>query len=140
GREQLYPLLYEAARSRYQGGDAAHAAAVLRFMERQYPNSSAVQEALVHALFLERAASEHPPADLVRELGDTLGHLAQRDSPLIELARAQNAIDRGDLGAAREALARYRAKPLDAGATSAELSVYVEDVDRYLKSHAGATP
>src|SRR5213593_4555211 len=46
-REQLYPLLYEAARSRYQGGEAARSAAVLRFMERHYPNSAAVQEALV---------------------------------------------------------------------------------------------
>ena len=131
-REPLYPLLFEIARTRYEQGETARTTAVLRFMGRHYTTSLAVQEALAYALFLERAESDRARPELVREIDETLEKLGPRETPWIELVRAQNAIDRGDLDEARAAYARFGERQPD---TSVELAVYVEDIDRYLKSH-----
>ena len=134
-RDQLYPLLYETARARYEKGEAQGSARVLRFMAEQYPNSLAVDEALVYALFLERAGTEEPSSEMVQELGKAIAHLREgtTEAPAwVELAAAQQAIDRGDLGAARQAYARFQLAKRE---TSPALTVYVEDIDRYLRSN-----
>ena len=133
--DQLYPLLYEQARGRYERGEAEGSAGILHFMARQYPKSRAVREALVYALFLERAGTEPPAPELVREMGTAIASLrtAAAEVPAwVELVQAQQAIDRGDLGAAREAFARFQGTRKK---TAPELTVYVEDIDRYLRSH-----
>jgi hypothetical protein len=134
-RDQLYPLLYETARARYELGEATGSAAILRFMAEQYENSRAVDEALVYALFLQRAGTEVPPPELVQELGAAISRLRESatEAPAwVELAAAQQAIDRGDLGAARQAYARFQLAEKEA---SPQLTVYIEDIDRYLRTH-----
>ncbi len=133
--EQLYPLLYETARGRYERGEARGSAAVLRFMARQYPKSMAVREALVYALFLERAGVEQPSEELVQEIGASIARLQQdgaQPPPWVGLVQAQHAIDRGDLGTAREVFARFQETEHE---TTPELTVYIEDIERYLGSH-----
>ncbi len=133
--ETLYPLLYETARSRYELGDAHGSAAVLRFMARQYPASAAVREALVYSLFVERAGVEEPSVELVQEFGAAIARLQEgsvQSTSWLDLAQAQQAIDRGDLGVAREAFARFRRT---AAETSPQLTIYIEDIERYLGSH-----
>ncbi len=134
--DQLYPLLYETARGRYERGEEEPgSAAILRFMAQQYPNSLAVREALVYALFLERAGVEQPGAELVAEIDGAIARLQQDGfaSPSwVGLVQTQQAIDRGDLGTAREVFARFQQNKAE---TTPELTVYIEDIERYLRSH-----
>jgi len=133
--EQLYPLLYEEAGTRYQKGESARSARVLGFMARFYPKARAVREARVYALFLERAHGEAPTPELVKDIGAAVGELrkAGGDTPLwIGLVEAQLAIDRGEPLAAREAFAGFK-KSWDGRPD--ELAIYVDDIDRYLISH-----
>src|SRR5262249_58816101 len=107
------------------------------FMSAHYPQSIAVRQALVYALFVERAGSEQPAAELVQAFGKALAGLpkdAGDTAPWLELARAQQAIDSGDLTVAREAFARFNSAKKEKEAAP-ELTVYVEDIDRYLRSH-----
>lgn len=139
GRERLYPLLYETARGRFERGEASGSTAVLRFMAQEYEKSAAVREALVYALFLQRAALEKPTPALLEETGAALAKLranATEVPPWIELVQAQDAIDRGELRAAREAFARFRQSGQE---SPPELVTYVHDIDRYLSSHSGGT-
>ncbi len=134
-RDQLYPLLYEQARSRYERGEARSSAGILRLMAREYPKSRAVSEALVYALFVERAGVEQPTGEMVQELGSAIARLREggvETPPWVELVQAQQAIDRGELGAAREAFARFQRTRTE---STAELTVYTEDIERYLRSH-----
>jgi len=139
-RDALYPLLYAEARGRFEHGAAPGAAAILRFMTRQYPGSIAVREALVYALFLERAASAQAAPELVQELGAVIASLQHEDvalPPWIELARAQQALDHGERTAAREALAHFQQAKTDA---PPEIVLYAEDLDRYLRTQPEVTP
>ena len=132
--ERLYPLLYEEARARYQKGDSEPSARVLRFMAGRYPKALAVREALVYALFLERAESDVPAPELVQAIGAAVGELRKAGAPplWIGLVEAQQAIDRGEPDAAREVFAGFK-KAWDG--RPSELAVYVEDIDRYMVSH-----
>jgi hypothetical protein len=134
GSEKLYPLLYEEARGRYRGGECARSARLLRFMADRYPRALAVREALVYALFLERAASETPAADVLQELDAAVADLRRQGSAphWIELVEAQLSIDRGEPARARTHLASFR-EAWDG--QPPELVVYVEDIGRYLDSH-----
>ena len=133
--EQIYPLLYEEAHGRYQKGESEPSARILRFMARRYPKARAVREALVYALFLERAASDPPNPELVQEIGTAVGDLRKSGGVVptwIGLVEAQLAIDRGEPHAAREVFAGFK-QAWDGQPD--ELTVYVEDIDRYLTSH-----
>jgi len=131
-RDGLYPLLYEQARGRFERGETTGAAAILRFMARAYPKSIAVREALVYALFVERAGSAQPPPELVQEMGTVIATLEGADvPPWVELARAQEAIDGGKPGTAREALARFQRANTD---STPEIVLYAEDIERYLQT------
>jgi hypothetical protein len=134
--DELYPLLYESARGRHERGEAHGSAAILRFMSRQYPGSRAVREALLYALFAERAGVAQPSTALVQEIGAVLASLqadaGSETQPWVFVVRAQHAIDRGDLRGAREAFARFQAP---AEKSPPELTVYIEDIERYLATH-----
>jgi hypothetical protein len=132
--ERLYPLLYEEARARYQKGESEPSARVLAFMSRRYPEALAVREALVYALFLERAESEVPAPELVAAIGTAIEELrkAGASPPWIALVEAQQAIDRGEPDAARAAFAGFKQ---DWDGRPEELTVYVEDIERYLVPH-----
>jgi hypothetical protein len=134
GAEELYPLLYEEARARYQKGESEASARVLAFMSERYPRALAVREALVYALFLERAESDVPSPELVQALGAAVAELKESGAapPWVGLVEAQQAIDRGEPDAARAAFAGFM-KTWDG--RPAELAVYVDDIDRYLISH-----
>jgi hypothetical protein len=134
-RERLYPLLYAEARARYERGESAGAARVLRFMVPRYPKARAVREALVYALFLERARAESPSSELVAELGERVTELrgAGGQPPVwVSLVEAQLAIDRGEPEMALEALAVFQGSW---DGRPEELGVYVDDLERYLSAH-----
>lgn len=134
--EEIYPVLFERARRRYGEGDFAGAADVLRFLSRHYGEAKAVREALLYALFLERASSPEPDPARARELDAVVADLQARDAktPWLDLVVAQQRIDQGRLPEAREAFQRFvpNGPPL-----TPELALYVENVDRYLRSHGG---
>lgn len=137
-RERIYPILFETARQRYERGEAGGAAALLRFLAQEYPTALSVREALLYALFLQRAGELEP--DLARSI--ELTTLAQEvraasadPSPWLALAETQAAIDQGRLPEARASLASFQER-WD-GQPSA-LVAYVEDLDRYLRSHGDA--
>jgi len=137
-REQLYPVLFDAARARYESGDGAGAAAQLRFLGERFPESRSVHEALVYALFLERSAQESSDPELVQELTDALTRLAEFDETgpsFVDLVAAQAAVDRGDTDAARSALDRFL-RVWDG--RPAELMPYVEDLGRAIAANVGA--
>jgi hypothetical protein len=135
-RERLYPLLYSEAEQRYERGESAGAARVLRFMAPRYERARAVREALVYSLFLERArAEEPPPPELLVELETQLGALRAAGGELphwVALVEAQLAVDRGQAVAALEALERFHASW---DGEPEMLGVYVDDLERHLSAH-----
>ena len=138
-REQLYPVLFDAARVRYEGGDGSGAAAQLRFLADVYPDSRSVHEALVYALFLQRSSNSESDPALVAELTDTLGRLATFDgagTSFVDLVAAQAAVDRGDSDAARTALDRFL-QTWDG--LPVELMPYIEDLSRAIAANHGGS-
>lgn len=136
--EKLYPILYEAARERFDDGDCARSAELLRFMAPRYPDASAVREALLYSLFLVRAEQDPPQADLLEETDRVLAELRSCDAELpvwVDLVEAQQAADCARLPEARDALARFQDRWEGRPST---LLVYVEDLERYLSSNKQA--
>jgi thioredoxin-like negative regulator of GroEL len=132
--ERLYPLLYQAARGRYERGDGAGASRVLRFMAPRYPKARAIREAEVYALFLERAQAESATPELVAELEALVGEVRKAGEPplWIALVEAQLAIDRDEESRALESLASFQA---GWDGRPEELAVYVDDLERYMSTH-----
>lgn len=133
--ERIYPVLFEAARERYEAGDPAGAARILRLMSNNYPQAMAVREALIYSLFMQRAAIDKPDLVLTNEIEQTLAEFTSQtgaQSAWLELIGTQAAIDAGKLEEARESLLRF----LDTwDGEPPSLLVYVEDLERYLRSH-----
>ena len=133
-REKVYPVVFEAARERYAQGDPAAAAQLLRFMAPRYPDALSVREALLYSLFLERAQSTAPDPALMEELDEALSELraSATEVPVwVDLVAAQQAVDRGERSAARESLARFLERW---EGQPPELLLYVEDLERYLRT------
>ena len=132
--EKLYPVLFASARTRYEDGDWAGSRRILRFMAEGYPKALAVREALVYDLFLERASMATADDELLAELDHAIVDLergVREPSVWVELARTQLAIDRGDLEQARQSFDRFLGRWTGAPPS---LTVYIEDIDRYLGS------
>ena len=134
GSDQLYPLLYEEAHTRYKKGDSESSARLLKFMSGHYPRALAVREALVCALFLERAGKDAADPELLKTIDAAAQELRKSAAPppWLGLVEAQVAIDRGEPAAARDAFASFK-KSWDG--RPPELAIYVDDIDRYLSSH-----
>ena len=134
--EAIYPVLYKAARGRYEEGDTAASSRVLRFMRRHYEDAAAVREALLYSLFIERGRSDDLDPELTEEMDAVMAELSELndDSPVwLDLVAAQQAIDRGELGEARAALERFRSAWTG---EPAELALYVDEMDQYIQIHA----
>ena len=132
--DRIYPVLYEAAQDRFREGDSAGSARVLRFMASSYPNATAVREALLYALLIERSRATSAEQGLLDEMEQTLRDLRARSvstTAWIDLVETQLSIDRRRLAEAREAFDRFLAAW---NGEPAELAVYVEEIDRYLRS------
>ncbi len=139
-RDKIYPVLYGAARARYQDGNAAGAAVLLRFLHEGYPEAGAVPEALLYALILERAGREEPDPALAAEIDGLLAELRQERTTLpvwLDLIEAQQAMDRGDPELAREAHARFLGA-WDGKPGGPFLAVYVDDIGRHLGPAPGS--
>jgi len=133
--ERIYPILFESAKVRFESGDWAGSRRVLELMSEGYPNASAVREALVYDLYLERASTDTADEELLSALDKALAELEAGAASMpvwAELARTQVSIDRADLAAARQSFARFLGRW---DGTPSALMVYVEDIDRYLSSH-----
>ncbi len=133
-RETLYPVLFGEARSRYLDGDYEGAARVLRFTADRYPKAVAVREALLYSLFLLRADLAQPDSSLSHEMDTILAALDELGgdaAPWADLVATQNAIDLGQLEAAKAPYERFRAAW---DGQPADLEPYVEDLGRYLQS------
>ena len=134
-REKIYPVLFEAARERWEAGATRDSVALLRFLAEHYPEGRAVREALLYGLMIERARQQTPDPELVEEMQDNLDYLREKpvDAPeWIDLIEVWVLIDRGRVTEAREVfghfLATWEGSP-------PSLMLNVEDLDRYLKSH-----
>jgi len=133
-RDRAYVALFGAASERYESGRSAEAANLLTFVTERYPHAAAAREALVYALFLERAeagaATDASTTAMKKAISSVRSGVAISPTG-VDLAETQVAIDGGDIERARDTF--------DAFLTSwdrapAELVVYVEDIDRYLQS------
>lgn len=134
-REKLYPVVFGAARERFESGDAETAVTHLTFLSEAYPKATSVRVALAYALFLVRAGHEEADPELTKALREAV--VGVRDSTpqppaWIDLIDAQRAIDDGKLEEARIAYDRFLASW---NGDPGSLVVYVEDVGRYLASH-----
>lgn len=134
-RDRVYAALFNAASQRYESGQSAEAANLLTFVTEHYPNAAAAREALVYALFLERAeagATTEASTGALNEAITSVRSGVTRPPTWVELAATQVAIDDGDLARARETfdsfLTSWDQQP-------SGLALYVEDIDRYLQSH-----
>lgn len=134
-RDRVYAAVFNAASQRYESGQSAEAANLLTFVTEHYPNAAAAREALVYALFLERAEAgatgDTSTGALKEAIADVRSGVA-RPSAWVELAETQVAIDDGDLQRAR---ATFDTFLTSWDRAPADLVVYVEDIDRYLQSH-----
>lgn len=133
-RDKTYPVLYGAARTRYQDGNASGAAVLLRFLHDGYPEAGSVPEALLYSLFLERAGQEKPDPELAAEIDGLIAELRREKTTLpawVDLIEAQQAIDRGDTELAGEAYARFLGA-WDRRPGDPFLAVYVDDIGRHL--------
>jgi predicted Zn-dependent protease len=134
-RQQMYPVLYDAATERYVRGDVTGSTELLRFMAEHYPDAPAVAQAYAYSLFILRSGQLDPDPELVEELEVALEE-ARRHVPggpaWFDLMETQVAIDRGRLTDANEAYNRFR---VAWDGTPESLRPYVEDLGRYLDSH-----
>lgn len=132
--ERLYPILHGEAQARYEAGEHAGAARLLRFLTAVYPDAVGARQGLVYALFMERAGRPQADPEIAAELERELALLAGAPAaePWLDLVATQNAIDQDRVDEARghfdSFLAAWDGEPQ-------ELFVYVEDLDRYLASH-----
>ena len=138
-RDKIYPVLYGAARDRYQSGNSAGASTLLAFLHEGYPEAAAVREALLYSLFLQRASSEKPDPELMADIEQLVAEMRSTEGTLpvwIDLVEAQQGIDRGDSASAREAYARFLSA-WDHRPSDPVLAVYVDDIGRWLGSAEG---
>ena len=134
-RDRVYASLFDAAERRYESGDGDEAANLLALITTKYPNAVAAREALAYSLLIERAERGKASPDLTERMMAAIDDVrASTDRPpvWIDLAATQAAIDAGEIDNARRTFGRF----LDGweGNPSALLG-YVEDIDRYLKTH-----
>jgi len=134
-REALYPVLFNAAHRHYESDAPTDAAKLLRFVHAKYPDSAAAREALLYALFVQRAAASVADTALVGEIGALLQEfdsVAQR--PVWTwLVEAQYWIDRGRVPQAAPAFQTFRTQW---DGQPQELAAYVTELDRWLRSHS----
>lgn len=134
-RDLVFPQLYAVARERYEEGNPREAAGILRALSAGYKGANSALLGFAYSLFLVRAETASPSPGEIDELRAVLDEIESRSSstaPWVRLARAQNSIDRGELDAAREALADFH-KRWDGQPDS--LAPYIDDLGRYLSSH-----
>ena len=133
--QALYPVLYEAARKRFEVGQPDSAADVLELLVNRHPASVGSRESLIYALFLQRALAGSADPDANAKLSEAIVDLRESTtvaSPQVDLAETQLRIDQGRVDDARDAFARFLAG-WDGQPTS--LTLYVEDLNRYLQTH-----
>ncbi|MEN8148590.1 MAG: hypothetical protein ABFS86_02135 [Planctomycetota bacterium] len=139
GLDTAFGVLFARGREMAEQRDYGTCIRVNRFLVAHYPRRPDAREALLFALWLERARTgkPHDAATIkeMRALGAAV-RTTEKDSPVwVDLALAQVAIDAGDLDAARAAMARFHARW---NGHPASLGDYALEVDRWLASHTGA--
>ena len=136
--EALTPNLYDAAEGLYRGGEARVAADALDLLAARHPESAAIHEARVVALFVARSQGERSTALTTRlqEAIEALREVGPSQPGWHDLAEAQARIDAGDIGGARRAFTTFRAAWTG---YPEELLPYVRDLERYLETHASTS-
>jgi outer membrane protein assembly factor BamD (BamD/ComL family) len=138
-RDKIYPVIYGSARTRYLEGNPSNAAVLLRFLREGYPDAHAVPEALLYALFLQRAGQAEADPALTAEIDSLVSDLREEKTTLpvwMDLIEAQQAFDRGDVELARAAYSRFLAT-WDRRPNDPLLYVYVDDIGRHLDAGDG---
>lgn len=133
-RQQIYPVLYEAAQDRYARGDASGSSTLLTFLADAYPDAQAVRRALLYSLFLERAQADAADPALLERMEAAVRSVRSQPRPPIwaDLVETQLRIDQGRLAEALDSFERF------AGAWNGlpeAIGIYVDDIERYLASH-----
>ena len=131
----IFPILYDTAQARFEAGETQSSADVLRFVIDQHPDAVSHRQALIYALFLDRASQPEADRDLTTEIDQAIKGLRELEAnPVawLDLVETQQQIDRGDTLAARKSFAKF----LDGwDQEPVELMLYVEDINRYLSTH-----
>lgn len=136
-RDVAYRVLYDQAHALHQERDYAGAATILRFLARHFESAAAPKEALLYMLFLERARTKKPlDPGAAKEVEQLVGKIRTRDGApaWVDLAAAQNAVDRNRPDAARAAIQRFESR-WDGEPVS--LRPYLTEIRRYLETNGG---
>ena len=139
GRDAAFPILFARGREMAEQRDYGTCIRLNRFLVTHYPKHMEAREALLFALWLERARTSKPHDGAAQKEMVALGtavRSAEKNPPVwIDLALAQVAIDSGDVEGARAAMARFTARW---NGHPASLSDYALELERWLASHLGA--
>ena len=140
GREAAYSTLFRKAKALCAERDYASCASINRFLVGRFPERAGPREALVYALWLDRAISGEPSSGATREEIRThaasLRSSGETPPAWIDLALTQTEIDAGDVDAARSALARFTSR-WDGRPPS--LRDYAVELTRWIESHAAGS-
>jgi len=135
-RALAYPVLHGQAETLWQQRDYASCIRVNRFLVAHYPDRVSAREALLYALFLNRARTGKVPGEATRremaELGTAIRRVSKEPPLWVDLALVQVAIDGGDQRIARASMARFRSRW---NGRPASLRDYAQELDRWLLTH-----
>lgn len=135
-RDAAFPVLFARGRELAEQRDYGTSIRINRFLVTHYRSRMEAREALMFALWLERARTGKPHDEAtikeMRALGAAV-RSGEKDPPVwVDLALAQAGIDGGDLAGARAAMARFEARW---NGHPASLSDYAIEMGRWLASH-----
>jgi hypothetical protein len=135
-RALAYPVLHGQARTAWEQRDYATCIRINRFLVAHYPERVSAREALLYALFMNRARTgEVPNAATLREmaeLGTAIRKVSKQPPVWVDLALAQAAIDAGQVRTARSSMTRFRSRW---NGRPAALGDYARELDRWLATH-----
>jgi len=135
-RALAFPVLFGQAQTQWKQRDYASCIRINRFLVAHYPERVSAREALLYALFLDRARTGTVPNGATRREMQQLGtaiRKASKEPPLwVDLAMVQVAIDGGEGQLARAAMARFHSRW---NGRPALLRDYAQELDRWLATH-----
>jgi hypothetical protein len=136
-RALAYEVLFDRARKLTGQRDYDSSMRINRFLVKHYPDRLSAREALLYALWLDRARSGEPHPDRTRrEMEDLAVSIGKAGTPPVwaDLAMAQVAADDGNVTVARASMARFRSRW---NGRPASLGSYVTEMERWIASNGG---
>jgi hypothetical protein len=133
-RAFAYEVLFDRAKKLTGQRDYDSATRINRFLVKHYPDRLSAHEALLYALWLDRARSGRPAPDGTRrEMENLAVTIRKAGTPPVwtDLAMAQVAVDEGDVTVARASMARFQSRW---NGRPSNLRSYVTEMERWIAS------